>query len=529
MILQSKEVRLEAVKSLTSLYAKDNYIGSMQHFTERFKPRLVEIATSEYEIAVRVAAIHTLRAIDKHGLLEDEQRDEVGRLVYDAEPRVRKAVGEFCEALLEEDVENRKVEMADLPETGEETARAREQAAKLEKHLALKSLAAMLVKFGEQVDSKSRKGRGGSEDPEQDDEKDGDEASSLLSGSTCTESSIRQGDGAASLSQVSAILQSQQKDRVSSAVEGLWNGVKVVQDWEGMLEFLLLDHSSTRRSDGSDKGRNAKSTAPTGGATQPAGTEGDAQDDDMEAEQSGKEDQPLDEVCRLNDAEETLLLNVFAASVGTTRRRASLLKDDEARDEVESTLTRTLMNCLPRLLAKHQSDAGRTFILLVLPQHMKLSLYLDLRSINAYEALWDDVSKQFLASTDALLLERSMATIMYFKGTEELSRTNAEKTAELQNAVVVPLFEASKTVDVETAGLDDETRGKIGNALGRLVLLGKNWDVSKMLDEKADENQQSVLSAVTSVSERGSLGYREDEKVSPVDVLRQSLKAGLPC
>jgi cohesin complex subunit SA-1/2 len=63
-----------------------DYIGSLDHFTERFKPRLTEMATGNTELVVRVAVIQVLETIDGHSLLEDEERE---KLCFDEEPKVR--------------------------------------------------------------------------------------------------------------------------------------------------------------------------------------------------------------------------------------------------------------------------------------------------------------------------------------------------------------------------------------------------------------------------------------------------------
>ena len=47
------------------------------------------------------------------------------------------------------------------------------------------------------------------------------------------------------------------------------------------------------------------------------------------------------------------------------------------------------MNVLPRLFTKHQADSDRMIALLSIPEHMKLSLYLDMRkaAVSAFHQL----------------------------------------------------------------------------------------------------------------------------------------------
>ncbi len=56
----NNHVRLEAVKALSNVYDQSEYVPSLTHFTERFKSRLLEMATSDVELAIRVAVIHVL-------------------------------------------------------------------------------------------------------------------------------------------------------------------------------------------------------------------------------------------------------------------------------------------------------------------------------------------------------------------------------------------------------------------------------------------------------------------------------------
>ncbi|KAG2122483.1 hypothetical protein DEU56DRAFT_925773 [Suillus clintonianus] len=63
-------VRLEAVRALSAIYAQAEYIGGLMNFTTRFKPRLVEMAARDTELAVRTAVLGILGAVDQHGLLK---------------------------------------------------------------------------------------------------------------------------------------------------------------------------------------------------------------------------------------------------------------------------------------------------------------------------------------------------------------------------------------------------------------------------------------------------------------------------
>jgi cohesin complex subunit SA-1/2 len=199
----------------------------LQHFTERFKSRLTEMATSEADLSVRVAAVQVLQAIDQHGLLEDHQRDHLARLIFNYELRVRKAVGPFFAGLVEEDVEERKtmLEAGKSPKKGRSrnsTGSATDQVATEEDaerrslRLTFKALASLLHRHGRILDD---------EDQNSIEDEDEDEAADLPVETAMT-------------------LQGAKTGRIGLAVEALWNTVDAVQDWAELAEFLLIDHSS---------------------------------------------------------------------------------------------------------------------------------------------------------------------------------------------------------------------------------------------------------------------------------------------
>ncbi len=199
------QVRLEAVKSLVPLYGMDDYVVSLQSFTDRFKARLVEMATSDAELSVRVAVVQVLSSIDRHGLLEEDQRSTLCLLIFDAEPKVRRAVSNFVSGVWEETASERLVGKK-KPDDAEKN------------RAGLKALAQLFVQWGRVLDKK--------------DAEDGDESWDGES-STQRESSSAQRD-------ISGVASSRQKGRIGLAVEALWDEIEVISDWETMCDFLLL-------------------------------------------------------------------------------------------------------------------------------------------------------------------------------------------------------------------------------------------------------------------------------------------------
>lgn len=257
----STQVRLEAVKSLSGVYQQGEYIGSLNHFTERFKPRLIEMATGDTDLAVRVAVIQVLGAIDGHSLLEDEEREKLCLLVFDEEAKVRKAVSQFVKGVWEESVEERLV--------GRKATEMDKQ------RTGVKVFGTLLVKWGKALD-KVAEG-----------DNDGADKESLSSG----EGSSRVSKNA----QVVSMMSSTSKGRTALAVEALWNEVDPVSDWESILDLLLLDHSAA--GDEGAEGSRGRSRA--------------------------VDESAVDEAWRLEEVEESLLLESLLAALTRAKVEAA--------------------------------------------------------------------------------------------------------------------------------------------------------------------------------------------------------------
>ena len=259
------QVRLEAVKALSGVYENSDYIGSLQTFTERFKPRLVEMATRDTELAVRVTVIGVLGAIDAHQLLEDDQREELCMLVFDEEAKVRKAVSAFVRGIWAEIVEE---QLAGGKAGKQERIRA-----------GIKALGKLLVRLAKPLGKKAIVAEDEEESPNR---------------ATPRPMSRR-------VREVAVLIGTEQRGRIALAVEALWDDVESVSDWEALLEVLLLDHSAGSETIHESRGRRSKSN-------------------------KGSTDSVVHEVWRLEEVEETVLLEVFVASLGKAKASAAAAK-----------------------------------------------------------------------------------------------------------------------------------------------------------------------------------------------------------
>ncbi|TVY82271.1 Cohesin subunit psc3 [Lachnellula suecica] len=91
-------MRQEVLKQLEKIMKSAGSLGSMNHFIDRFRPRIIEMAIRDAEPTVRASAVELIDMIREAGMLEPTDIDVMGKLIFDSEPKVRKAlVGFFAE------------------------------------------------------------------------------------------------------------------------------------------------------------------------------------------------------------------------------------------------------------------------------------------------------------------------------------------------------------------------------------------------------------------------------------------------
>ena len=278
----SNHVRLEAVRALSNVYDQADFISSLNHFTERFKSRLIEMATMDVDVSVRVPVIHVLAAIDGYSLLEEEEREKLCLLVFDEEPRVRKAVSGFVRGIWEEAVDERSAGKKGW------SARDKEKA-------GIKALAALLVQWGKTLD----KMVGDDSDSEVLDMNEGDDAE----GRTQMRRQQRQRKELVALT-TDAV------GRTALVVEALWTEVDPVREWEDLLNFLLLDHSAAANGVDEDDLPERPGVSVK---------RGNGRREDGESAENGESENSavvvIDEAWRLEEVEEGILLEVLVAAI----------------------------------------------------------------------------------------------------------------------------------------------------------------------------------------------------------------------
>ena len=373
----STPTRAEVVKQLGKLFKDEDNAPRLRTFTEKFRERIVEMAVRDSEVSVRAATVELLDMIRKTGLLEPDDIDKVGGLIFDAEPRVRKAVaGFFAENindLYESIVEDLGGEegLADI--LGEEVEDDFD--APRSSWLKLKCVAEALQSYD-------------AEDDEQ-------------------ESAFREAGSGSSLIATGV------DSRYAMAARTIYEGILVAREWEVLAGYLLFDLSSTGQpSEGADATLESR------------------------CKLNEKEATLLLEI--LNVAVKARLSEADEAETDKRGHKTKAQKE-ESREIRESTALR-LAKVLPQLLKKFGSNPSTASAVLRLGQILDLEIFQELRQDSTtYASLLDDINKQFLTHTDQGVLAEASTAILHAREFEDLEEVTESKVQELWDDTISTL------------------------------------------------------------------------------------------
>ncbi|CAO1636551.1 unnamed protein product [Parajaminaea phylloscopi] len=476
-------VRMATIRSLAVLYSRSAFPDPLRYFTDLFRDRLVQIATGDVDTAVRVATIDILLYIDRRGLLEDTQRDNVGLHIFDTESRIRVEAARFLTAVIQEEVSDI-VEEVIGPEPASQhaaskDAKLKEQRAKWEgevRKLRFKILARKLVAYGKRIDQSLPRQLV--------------EAPSVPKDTHIT-ALIAQGHG-----------------RIAHAVDALWAFDDSSAPFTGhstLMEMLLYDHSGQDAS-ASSASRGRDHVAPHGSV-----------------EYVGA--QPPCEQYKLETDEESILLEAFVAVLQHIRREAdeartglATASSDSASSPEQSRhedATRTVVPALSKLFAKYRTESARVGEVLSMIPTLDLALYAATGQQATFSSLWEEISGQFLRHSEMALLQRGAMSIRALlnstAGHPELSDLANTKLVALQDTLIATLREPLKGQEVAAAALDEDTAFALRANLQRLAELFTAVDCSEAMEDSDGNVVSSGWEIVREIAQRGKLRYEAEE------------------
>jgi len=146
----------------------------------------------DVDLNVRVNALNLIADLDKTGVFDEDtsQRSKISRLVYDSEPKVRKAVSGFFHGLWEQRIHDLKSAWSG----GRKKKGKAPKEDEVETRFGYKAIAVLLLETARMLDPNG-----------------------------------------ADLAKAAS--------RATAAVEALWDQFEELQNWEELAEYLLLDHS----------------------------------------------------------------------------------------------------------------------------------------------------------------------------------------------------------------------------------------------------------------------------------------------
>ncbi|KAI9834289.1 MAG: hypothetical protein M1826_004213 [Phylliscum demangeonii] len=372
--------RLEVTKQLRALYKNRDNIGGLATFTEKFRPRLVEMATRDADPAVRAATIELLDTMRASGLLEANDINAVGRLIFDAEERVRKTVASFFVDNVNDLYELKIEELGGMEAL--EGILAPDPVDALDGSqiawLKLKALAEILSSY---------------------DAEDGGDSLSYL------------GRGSAGAGEM--LVASGAESRFTLVTQVIFDKIPEIRNWESVAGYLLFDHSD----------------ANTNTATS-----------DL---QEGKLEAAINKICRLPAVEEAVLLEVLNAAVrlrlaqpqATEGKRQRTRKAGPPEDKETAALR--LAQLIPKLLNKYGAEPATASAVLRLEHVLNLEVFQQLRQDSTtYAALLDDINKQFLTHNNQTVLVEASAALLHARNFEDLQEVTDEKMQELWEDVI---------------------------------------------------------------------------------------------
>ncbi|KAF2859954.1 STAG-domain-containing protein, partial [Piedraia hortae CBS 480.64] len=413
----SAATRGEVLRQLHRLYTDKDKLGGLKSFTEKFRSRMVEIATADAEINVRVSAIDLLNVLREDGLLEPDDIDVVGKLIYDTEARIRKAVAAFFVANVE-DAYNGAIDSLggvslleeELPEVDEDDFSSPRTA-----WLKYKFLTELLHAYdqGEELPNGVERNR---------------DKSLILH--------ISGGES-----------------RFSLAADALYPHLEEVQEWRHLAGYLLFDHSTRKQSD----------------------ADGALLQLIRASVLTENEESILLQVLYTSIRRSFTETAERLTSTGRAKRKKERLGEDQ-----ESSV-RHLTAIIPKLLKKYGDVPATASSILRIETIFSLPGLQSLpHDAGTYASLLDDVRKQFMShGSDSVLLPASNA-LLHAQSQNELHDLTSEKVSSLWEEIIGDLNELltdPKTVSVRGVSTSEELVA-LNNTLLRIVRLANVADCS---------------------------------------------------
>lgn len=448
--------RQEVLKQLAKVFKRD--AQQLGHFIDRFRPRLIEMASRDAEVSVRVAAITVIDTLRGAAMLEPNEIDSIGKLIFDNELRIRKAVVGFFVACVM-DVHEGKIEEIGGSDTVDELFDGMEEDdfdSPRSEWIDIKCLAETLAIYDTQIEEDHQNG------------------------------------ASVGLDVAVDLLEAAVPDsRISLASQVLYEKVPEIKKWGILAGYLLFDHTTSTKSKSKSKSR------------------GD------DAEMAFKK------AVAPTPEEESILLDVLSSAVKLSLAQSheldKLKKKGHRTEGVEAQedIALELATLIPRLLNKFGAEPETASIVLRLEHCLNLDAFQQLRQDSSvYEKLLDEVSTQFNRHDDKRVLSEAATALLHARQYAELEELTDGKLSTLWENVTTALRNFDKTCEVSIRGnIAEAPLRELSTILMKISKLASISDCVEILEAEASSSDSTtpIIQILSSIVHRGKYEPLEEE------------------
>ncbi|KAF7909428.1 uncharacterized protein EAF01_003146 [Botrytis porri] len=439
----ASSMRLEVVKQLQRILKNSSNVSRMGTFIERFRPRIIEIATRDSDAAVRSNAVDLVDILRKGGMLEPDDIDVIGKLIFDSEPKVRKAVVAFFVENVK-DVFDEKIEQLGGEDALEEilTVDDDDYDSPRASWIKLKCLAEVLQNY---------------------DISDEDEMPNQMDQATIEHYLDLSGG----------------ESRFTLAAQALYEKMSELKEWEVLAGYLLHDHSSNPKGKGTNRALKE--------CFKPEETEEIILLETLNA------------VVKLN------LNQLSEPEKSRDKNKKRNARAESA--EIKETTARHLADIIPRLLKKFGAHPKTATAVLRLEHSLNLGVFQELRQgSTGYAKLLDEITAQFSGHADKNVLTEASAAILHARSYEEFEDVTESKLQTLWEDTTNILQNINKAGAISVRGdFTDSILVELSTNLSKVEKLASISNCVEILEAEVDSQTPSPISIILDVVARGQL------------------------
>ncbi|KAL4934841.1 hypothetical protein BDV06DRAFT_208186 [Aspergillus oleicola] len=442
--------RSVALRQLLSIYSNKDNIAGVRSFTERFRHRFVEIATHDSDVGMRTMAIELLDLIRDAGLIEPTDVDTIGRLIFDSEPRVRKAAGPFFVANVQDVFDSTIEEVADeVNEVFGDDEDEDDFESPKRSWVKFKCLADIIQAYDTPEDEAAPETTTTSRD--------------ALSGAPMD-------------------------SRFVLATEAVYPHFGELTNWQSLAGYLLFDHSQF--------------------LDDPSENDASGTVKNLYKMQEGQEIILLEVLCC---AVKLRILDVAKSDIDKRGRKVKALTD--RIPELQEEIAHGLAQIIPQLLNKFGSAPDAASAVLRLEHLVDLDKIQDLqKDATAYTSLLNDINKQFLTHSDQDVLAEASVAFLHAKSSDDMREALDSKIQELWEDMVDTLGRLSQQKEVKVNGpIPPSILNELNNTVTRISNLSSVTDCTQILETplasrskgRSKKESEAPFNAVLRLVQRG--------------------------